>query len=206
MSTVNIKWPSPTGQKLKVFVTSAFGQLLASNWCHIKQISWKCFSSQFFFQQFIFASGQFLDTFLTSYWSHVLISIWRAIWHQQGVKIGSIDDVPWYWLTFHIYLKLLQFSMFIIPRKPFVFLPSMTKCKNDLAPGPVSCSSFNGVSWWHALSMAKSKTSLFSIWQRINERVHRKSMRILLKQILFICWGWVMGFMFYNGECDLSML
>ena len=53
-------------------------QLLASNWCHTLTSGHLCNQTLFstIFSPNFFTSGSFLDTFLTSYWHRVLMSIW----------------------------------------------------------------------------------------------------------------------------------
>ena len=129
---------APVGNKcwIDIYIINIWDQLTINNrlkmkgifdvncWHQIDVAHWHqqiVFQPKFcFIQNFVspnrFASGHFLDTFLTSYWPDViwycyLTSYWPdvhmilAIWHQQDVNIRSTDDVPWYWQNADVNLR-----------------------------------------------------------------------------------------------------
>ena len=78
MSTIEVNWPSNMGQKEHLCNINCQHQIDVNSWHQIVVTHWyeTNFSSNNSFSPSVFASGHFLDTFLTSYWPHVLMSIW----------------------------------------------------------------------------------------------------------------------------------
>ena len=106
-------------------------QLLASNWCCTLTSKIIFLPNIFFNQHFLspncFASGHFLNTFLT-YCPHVLMSMCYLQFNISRVsKSGLLNIVQWYWPNYDINLR------FECPLGSSYYTYSLfQKCKNKL--------------------------------------------------------------------------